>query len=74
MSDIKIHKEEITAQKMYGKEGTLPIEDFIREFNVNKNGLSSEEAELRKQKYGLNEGIITFLKVCSVHSIAYYLE
>lgn len=51
----KPQKEELTAKKMYGKEGTLEKDSFIKEYNVNINGLSSEEAAYRKEKYGSNE-------------------
>ena len=55
MSDKKISKDELTAQKMYGKEATLSIDKFISEYNINTNGLTSQDAEIRMQKYGLNE-------------------
>ena len=55
MTETKNKKENFTAQNLYGKEGTLSKEDFIKEYNININGLSSEEVYLRKQKYGLNE-------------------
>ena len=54
-NSTKQQKEELTAQKMYGMEGTLPKDEFIKEYNVNLNGLSSSEVQERKQKYGLNE-------------------
>jgi len=53
MQDTK--KDEITIQKMYGKEDTLSKEEFIKEFNIKIDGLSTDEAELRVSKYGLNE-------------------
>ena len=55
MSNKKSHKDEVTAKILYGKECTLPKEEFIKEYNINENGLSSEEATNRLQKYGLNE-------------------
>ena len=42
-NSTKQQKEELTAQKMYGMEGTLPKDEFIKEYNVNLNGLSSSE-------------------------------
>ena len=55
MPSGKIQKDEVNVQKLYGKESTLSKEEFIKEYNINVNGLSSEEAERRLQKYGLNE-------------------
>ena len=55
MSQEKALKEEVNVQKLYGKEATLPKDDFIKEYNININGLSTEEAEERLHKYGLNE-------------------
>ena len=55
MSNIKQQKEELTAKKMYGKEGTLDKNEFIKEYAVNTNGLTSDEANLRIEKYGPNE-------------------
>ena len=49
------NKDEVNIQKLYGKEGTLPKEDFIKEYNINLNGLSSKEAEARLERYGPNE-------------------
>ena len=48
-------KEEVNIQKLYGKESTLKKEDFIKYFNINVNGLSTEEAQNRLEKYGKNE-------------------
>ena len=55
MTNDKTHKEEVNVKKLYGKESTLSKEDFIKEYNVDINGLSSIEAEERLQKYGPNE-------------------
>lgn len=55
MATGKIHKEEVNVQKLYGKESTLTKDEFIKEYNIDINGLSSSEAEKRLQKYGLNE-------------------
>lgn len=48
-------KEEVNIKKLYGKEATLSKNEFIKEFSVNENGLSSEEAEIRIHRYGYNE-------------------
>ena len=55
MSNLKTYKEEVNIRKLYGKECTLPKDDFIKIYNINVNGLSSSEAEERLHKYGLNE-------------------
>ena len=55
MSNQKNNKDESTAQKMYGKECTLSKDEFIKEFQINENGLSSEDAASRLQKNGSNE-------------------
>lgn len=55
MSNTKNQKEEINIEKLYGKECILPKEDFIKEFHIKENGLSSSEAENKLHKYGLNE-------------------
>lgn len=48
-------KEEINIQKLYGKECTLPKEEFLKEYKLNANGLSEKQAEELLQKDGLNE-------------------
>ena len=53
MSSTK--KEDIDVLKMYGKECTLPKDEFIKTYKVNENGLSSSIAEERLRKIGLNE-------------------
>ena len=50
-----IQKEEVNIKKLYGKEATLSKDDFVREFNINEDGLSSLDAEERIHKYGYNE-------------------
>lgn len=44
-----------SVQAQYGKECTLPKEEFIKNYGINLNGLSTEEAEERLNKYGLNQ-------------------
>ncbi len=41
--------------KVYGRECSLSKDDFLKEFNVSTSGLSSQEADNRIKKYGLNE-------------------
>ena len=48
-------KEDVNIQKLYGKEGTLSKEEFIKEYKIDLNGLSSKEAQARLEHYGLNE-------------------
>lgn len=48
-------KEEVPVEKLYGQECILPKDAFIKKYRVNENGLSSKEAEIKLQKYGLNE-------------------
>ena len=48
-------KEEVNIKKLYGKEATLSKDDFVKEFSINEDGLSSQEAEERIHKYGYNE-------------------
>lgn len=55
MSNMTNSKEDVNIQKLYGKECTLPKEDFIKTYNINTEGLSNSEAEERINKYGLNE-------------------
>lgn len=55
MSNQKNVKDESTVEKIYGKQCTLNKEDFVKEFNIKENGLSSEEATLMLQTNGLNE-------------------
>lgn len=48
-------KEEVDVAKMYGEECTLPRDEFIKNYNVNPNGLSDTQATKRIEKLGLNE-------------------
>ena len=51
----KENKEDVNIQKLYGKEGTLTKDEFLKEYNIDLNGLSTREAEARLEKYGPNE-------------------
>ena len=51
----KENKEDVNIQKLYGKEGTLPKEEFLKHYNIDINGLSEQEAKSRIEKYGPNE-------------------
>ena len=41
MPNTKDSKEDVNIKKIYGKECTLSKEDFIHNFNINENGLTS---------------------------------
>lgn len=41
--------------KMYNKPSLLKKDDFLKEFSINVNGLSSKDAEESITKYGLNQ-------------------
>ena len=50
---MKNEKEKVNIKKMYGKECTLPKEDFLKKYNINLNGLSFESSgfnEISKSK------------------------
>lgn len=55
MQNTKNQKEDVNIEKLYGEECILSKENFIKTYHVNEKGLSSSEAEIRIQKYGLNE-------------------
>ena len=48
-------KEEVDVVKLYGNEATLSKENFIKNYNVNLDGLTQNIAEEKISKYGLNE-------------------
>lgn len=48
-------KEEVDISEMYAKECLLSKDEFIKSFEINENGLSSEEANEKLHMYGLNE-------------------
>ena len=48
-------KEEVDVVKMYGEEGTLSKEDFIKKYRVDEKGLSSNKANQLIKNLGLNE-------------------
>ena len=55
MQNAKNQREEVKVKKLYGNECLLPKDDFIKQYHINIQGLSSQEAELRLNKYGPNE-------------------
>ena len=48
-------KEEVNVYEMYGKQSEISKEEFIKAYNVNKNGITSEQAQENIHKFGLNE-------------------
>ena len=48
-------KDEVDVQKLYGEQCTLAKEDFIKKYNVDLKGLTSNEAENRLKNLGKNE-------------------
>ena len=50
MSNKTNNKKEENIESLYGKECTLSKEDFLKEYNIDMNGLSSIEAEKRLQQ------------------------
>ena len=48
-------KEEFNIHKAYGRPATLEKEEFIKEFKVHTDGLSTSQAEENISKYGYNE-------------------
>ena len=55
MKNTKTQREEVDINRLYGKEGTLSKDEFLKTYHVKESGLSSAEAEARIHKYGLNE-------------------
>lgn len=47
--------EEVNIEKSYGKECLLPKEEFIKQYSIQENGLTTAQAQERLQKIGLNE-------------------
>lgn len=48
-------KDVIDVKKLYGKECTLPVKDFVDLYKVDENGLSDSEVEENDRKFGKNE-------------------
>ena len=47
-------KEDVNADKIYGHFCKISKEEVISEFNVEEGGLTDEEAEQRRNRYGEN--------------------
>ena len=52
---MQAEDERIDLKKEYGKNCLESVEDFVKENNINVNGLSSKKAQEQIEKYGLNE-------------------
>ena len=52
---MQAEDERIDLKKEYGKNCIESVEDFVKENNINVNGLSSKKAQEQIAKYGLNE-------------------
>lgn len=48
-------KEELNIKEMYGKQCVLLKDDFIKQYNFNSSGLSSQEAQDLLHKNGVNQ-------------------
>lgn len=48
-------KEDLNIKEMYGKQCVLSKEDFIKQYNFNSNGLSSQQAQDLLRKNGVNQ-------------------
>lgn len=48
-------KEDLNIKEMYGNQCVLPKDDFIKHYNFNSNGLSSQEAQDLLHKNGINQ-------------------
>ena len=48
-------KEELSISKLYGNECLLSKDEFIKNFHIKENGLSTQDVNYLTQKYGLNE-------------------
>lgn len=55
MTNTKVAKKITKIKSLYGKECTLPKDEFISTYKININGLTVDEANERLNKYGLNE-------------------
>ena len=52
---MQAEDERIDLKKEYGKNCLESVQDFVKENNINVNGLSSKKAQEQIEKYGLNE-------------------
>ena len=67
---MKNSKETININKSYGEECILTIDDFLKKYNINPSGLSSEQAQNMINELGYNE----ISKSKPKHWYNYFLE
>ena len=48
-------KEDVNIKRLYGRQSNLKKDEFLESFGLNDSGLSTNEANRRLNKYGLNE-------------------
>ena len=48
-------KDVVDVNKLYGKQCLLTKDEFIKEYNVNENGLNEEQVVENIRAYGKNE-------------------
>ena len=48
-------KEDLNIKEIYGKQCVISKDDFIKQYNLNINGLSSQQAEVLLHKNGVNQ-------------------
>ena len=68
-------KEDADIKSLYGRACILPKDDFIKQYGINENGLTTEQAQERLKKYGLNQisGIYLHLLIASCFGIVLIL-
>lgn len=54
-SNLSLNKDDISIRELYGKECTLPIDNFLNTLSLNKDGLTNEIATHKINKLGTNE-------------------
>ena len=52
---MSVSKEELNIKDLYGKHCTLSKDDFLKTYQFNEDGLSTEESIIQTQKFGINE-------------------
>ena len=52
---MSVSKEELNIKDLYGKHCTLSKDDFLKTYQFNEDGLSTEEAIIQTQNSGINE-------------------
>lgn len=55
LSNVNTQKDDVSINKLYGEDALLPAKDFIKKHNIQKSGLSNQEAEEKLKNLGLNQ-------------------